>query len=121
MKVINLLTLLADNPEATFHAFHNFNGMPFGAVDITGESPVWEMHPGTDEFFYVIDGEMEIDLYEEDGISHHVAPMGSTFVVPTGMWHKISALKGVKILYFTPGESLHSDAEDPRDFDASIP
>jgi len=114
MEVINLLKLLADHPPATFHSFHQFNGNAFGAVDITGASPVWEMHPDTDEFFYIVDGELEIDLYEDSGISHHVAPAGSTLVVPQGIWHQVSALKGVKVLYFTPGESLHSDADDPR-------
>ena len=114
MEIINLPKLLTDNPEATFHSFHEFNGRAFGAVDITGSSPVWEMHPDTDEFFYIIEGELEFDLAESDAITHHVAPAGSTFVIPKGLWHKVSAEKGVKVLYFTPGESLHSDADDPR-------
>lgn len=114
MDIIELDTLLADNPQATFHAFHDFNGKAFGAVAIEGASPVWEMHPDTDEFFYVIDGSLEIDLCEDAGISHHVVRAGSTCVVPKGLWHKVAAPTGVKMLYFTPGQSLHSGADDPR-------
>ena len=39
---------------------------------------------------------------------------GATLVVPQGLWHKPTAPGGAKFIYMTPGQSLHSDAADPR-------
>nr|WP_277602451.1 cupin domain-containing protein [Parahaliea mediterranea] len=93
--------------------FAPFNGESFGACSFTGTSPVWEMHPDTDEFFYVIEGEVEITLLEQGESRHYIAPAGSSFVVPKGTWHKPGAPGGAKFFYFTPGETLHSEDEVP--------
>ena len=118
METVNILSLLRDNPEGTFLEFASFNGKNFGTCDIKGENPGWEMHPDTDEFFYIIEGEVEITLLDGDGSNHHIAPAGTSFVVPQGIWHKPAAPKGAKFIFFTPGESLQSDADDPRVHDA---
>lgn len=114
MEVKNLFEVLDQLAEADFHQFNNFNDSGFGICKITGVSPVWEMHPDTDEFFYVLEGQVEISLYEDQGIVPYTATVGDTFVVPKGIWHKPGAITGAKFFYFTPGQSLHSDAEDPR-------
>ena len=119
MEKVNVLSLLSDNPKGTFLEFASFNGHSFGTCDLTGSNPSWEMHPDTDEFFYIIEGEVEITLLDEGGPSHHIAPAGTSFVVPKGIWHQPSAPGGAKFMYFTPGTSLASDAEDPRVSDAS--
>lgn len=114
MDVVNIRSLLADNPEGTFLDLVSFNDNSFGTCNITGVSPVWEMHPDTDEFFYILDGEFEITLLEGAGAKHYVAPAGSSFVVPKGIWHKPAAPDGAKFIYFTSGQTLHSEREDPR-------
>lgn len=114
MEITNVLRLLEANPEGSFLPFSSFNNQSFGTCEVTGVSPGWEMHPDTDEFFYVIEGTVEITLFEEDGPKHYIAPAGSSFVVPQGIWHKPGAPKGAKFIYFTPGQSLYSDSEDPR-------
>ena len=114
MEIVNVLSLLEAHPEATFLDLVSLNGKSFGSVAITGRNPGWEMHPDTDEFFYIVEGEAEITLLDEGGPHHHVAPAGSSFVIPKGIWHKPEAPKGAKFIYFTPGQSLQSDAEDPR-------
>lgn len=114
MHVIDLLKTLAEHPEGSFINTVEFNGYHFGVSDITGVSPVWEMHPDTDEYFYVIEGEFELVLLTEAGAETHTAKSGCSFVVPKGLWHKPGAPKGAKFIYFTPGQSLHSEAEDPR-------
>lgn len=119
MIVKNVFAELAANPEGAFLDMVSLNGSPVGACSIEGESPVWEMHPDTEEFFYILDGEFELTLLDGDEPSHVVAPAGSTFVVPQGIWHKPAAPNGAKFIYLTPGTSLHSDAEDPRDNDTS--
>ena len=58
---------------------------------------------------------MEITLLEADAARKYLAPAGSAFVVPQGVWHKPGAPDGATFFYHTPGESLHSDKEDPRE------
>lgn len=115
MQVKNILNELAKVPEGEFLDLLEFNGHQLGASDITGISPYWEMHPDTDELFYVLEGQFEITLLTADGGSErHVAKAGDTMVVPMGLWHKPAAPNGAKFIYLTPGQSLHSDADDPR-------
>lgn len=114
MEVIDVLSFIAKKPEGSFLNLANFNKHNFGACSITGVSPVWEMHPETDEYFFILEGEAEMTLLTDEGEQHYIAPAGSTFVVPKGIWHKPGAPKGAKFIFYTPGESLHSDLEDPR-------
>jgi mannose-6-phosphate isomerase-like protein (cupin superfamily) len=109
----HLPTLLGAHDEGTFLTFSAFNGRSFGTCTYTGVAPGWEMHPDTDEFFYVIEGTLEITLLEADGAVHHVAPAGTSFVVPRGVWHRPGAPTGATFLFFTPGVSLYSASEDP--------
>ena len=114
MEVINVVELLKQHPEGSFLDLIEFNGRQFGAADVTGTAPGWEMHPDTDEFFYIVEGEVEMTLLFDDGPKHIKAPAGSAFVVPQGIWHKPGAPSGARFFYFTPGESLASDKDDPR-------
>lgn len=114
MKINELHAELASHPSGTFLELVEFNGKHFGACDIEGVSPVWEMHPDTDEFFYIVEGEFEITLLSGEEPEHHTAGAGSVFVVPKGIWHKPAAPRGAKFIYYTPGVSLHSELDDPR-------
>ena len=114
MIIKNVFAELAAHQEGSFIDLMPFNGRNVGTCDITGTSPVWEMHPDTDEFFYILEGEFEITLLQNEQPEHFVAEAGSVFVVPKGIWHKPAAPKGAKFIFYTPGTSLHSDAEDPR-------
>ncbi|MEO1003018.1 MAG: cupin domain-containing protein [Cyanobacteria bacterium J06638_7] len=114
MDVKALLAELQAVPEGTFLNVLPFNGHAIGACRITGVSPVWEMHPDTDEFFYILEGTFELTLLTEEGSEFHSAAAGSALVVPRGLWHRPGAPQGAQFLYFTPGQSLHSEAADPR-------
>ena len=114
MEVTNIPRLLSDNPEGSFLEFSHFNQRTFGTCNFTGVAPGWEMHPDTDEFFYVISGCVEITLLKDSGPEHYVAPAGCSFVVPRSIWHKPGAPNGAKFIYFTPGQSLFSESDDPR-------
>lgn len=118
MEVANVLEQLTANPDGTFLNVVEFNGRSVGACSITGVSPVWEMHPDTDEFFYIIEGEFQITLLQDGGPRQFAAQAGCSFVVPKGVWHKPGAPNGSKFIYLTPGSTLHSDADDPRQQDA---
>lgn len=114
MNIIDIKETLAEHPEGSFINLLAFNQRHFGACNITGESPVWEMHPDTDEFFYILEGQFEITLLDSDSPSKHSVSANSCFVVPKGIWHKPAAPNGCKFIYYTPGQSCHSDAADPR-------
>lgn len=114
MKVVNVLNLLEGASMGEFTDVLPFNSSAIGAVDIQGVSPVWEMHPDTDELFYVISGTLELELLTDSGTEHYSASANETMVVPKGLWHKPGAPDGAKFIYLTPGQSLHSDKADPR-------
>ncbi len=114
MQGVDINELLSANAEGSFLDLCDFNQHSFGSCRITGVSPVWEMHPDTDEFFHILEGEMNICLLLDTGKEDVTVSAGSVFVVPRGVWHKPGAPDGASFVYFTPGQSLHSDAEDPR-------
>ncbi|MEO0373074.1 MAG: hypothetical protein AAF329_00325 [Cyanobacteria bacterium P01_A01_bin.17] len=58
-----------------------------------------------------IEGEFEVTLMQGAEPENFVAPAGSSFVIPQGIWHAPSR---AKFTYLTPGTTLHSEAEDPR-------
>lgn len=114
MQVKNIVAELNSAKEGEFVQLLPFNQSHLGAVSIVGVSPVWEMHPDTDELFFVIDGTLQISLLSDDGIEHYVATAGESMVVPRGQWHKPAAPDGAKFIFLTPGQSLHSELDDPR-------
>ncbi|MCG8609693.1 MAG: cupin domain-containing protein [Pseudomonadales bacterium] len=114
MNVFNIIEELSKHPKGTFLNLHKFNDHHIGVCDISGESPVWEMHPDTDEFFYILEGQFEIVLLDGSETPKFSVSAGSSFVVPKGIWHKPAAPDGCKFIHFTPGESLHSELADPR-------
>lgn len=114
MEVKNVYAELAASPDGSFLNVLAFNDSHMSACSITGISPVWEMHPDTDEWFYILEGEFEMTLLNGATPQHVVAAAGSIFVVPKGVWHKPGAPKGAKFMYFTPGQTLHSEQDDPR-------
>jgi mannose-6-phosphate isomerase-like protein (cupin superfamily) len=80
---------------------------------------VWHVHEDTDEFFMVLDGEIEIGL--RDGEERVVTiGRGSVFVVPRGIFHKPSSKNGATVLLVEPAGTLsvgdrHDDVPDHVD------
>jgi mannose-6-phosphate isomerase-like protein (cupin superfamily) len=67
---------------------------------------VWHVHEETDEFFLVLDGEIDIALREEGGERVVTVSRGSIFVVPKGTFHKPSAKDGAAVLLVEPTGTL---------------
>ncbi|MGF6881661.1 mannose-6-phosphate isomerase-like protein (cupin superfamily) [Nocardia sp. GAS34] len=68
---------------------------------------VWHSHADTDEFFLVLDGEIDIALREAQGERTVHLPKGSVFVVPKGTEHKPISRDGASILLFEPTGTLN--------------
>ena len=76
----------------------HYNGNDIMLVKVEGEF-VWHSHPDTDDFFLVIDGELDIELRDR---TVTLGP-GELFVVPTGIEHRPVARRGeVKLLLIEP-------------------
>jgi mannose-6-phosphate isomerase-like protein (cupin superfamily) len=67
---------------------------------------VWHVHEDTDEFFLVLDGEIEIGLREPAGERVVTVSRGSVFVVPRGTFHKPSSKAGAAVLLVEPTGTL---------------
>jgi mannose-6-phosphate isomerase-like protein (cupin superfamily) len=59
---------------------------------------LWHTHDDTDEFFLVLDGELQIALRDRTV----VLARGDVFTVPRGTEHKPSSPTGAQILMFEP-------------------
>jgi mannose-6-phosphate isomerase-like protein (cupin superfamily) len=75
-----------------------FNGHDVMVVRVEGEF-VWHSHPDTDDFFFVLSGELDIEL--RDGVVT-VGP-GELFIVPRGVEHRPTARRGeVQVMLIEP-------------------
>lgn len=63
---------------------------------------VWHVHDDTDEFFQVLDGQLDVAMRDAAGAQTNVVlGAGDIFVVPRGVEHKPSS-PGASILMFEP-------------------
>jgi mannose-6-phosphate isomerase-like protein (cupin superfamily) len=75
-----------------------YNDNDLMVVRVEGEF-VWHSHPDTDDFFLVLDGELDIELRDR---TVTLGP-GELFVVPKGIEHRPAARRGeVKLLLIEP-------------------
>jgi mannose-6-phosphate isomerase-like protein (cupin superfamily) len=76
----------------------------------------WHDHAQTDEFFLVLDGELQIALREPGGERSVVLGRNDVFVVPRGVEHRPTSPDGAVILMFEPtGTMTTGDVEDVPD------
>ena len=63
----------------------------------------WEMHPGGDEFVYVLDGDIEFLLEMPEGLVNRRIEGRGAVVVPRGIWHTAKVLKPARMFFITMG------------------
>ncbi|MFT4797137.1 MAG: hypothetical protein ACJAYE_001140 [Candidatus Azotimanducaceae bacterium] len=75
-----------------------------------------EMHPATEELLQVLEGKIEVEVLPitEGGGQKVMLGAADCFIVPGDCWHRQMIHLRSKEFYLTPGEALHSHAEDPR-------
>ncbi|HVX73463.1 MAG: cupin domain-containing protein [Devosia sp.] len=79
------------------------NDYQFKVVRIEGDF-IWHSHPETDEAFFVLEGELRIDLRDGEVF---VRP-GELYVVPKGVEHKPFAEHEVKMLLIEPRGTVNT-------------
>ena len=94
----------------------DYNNNEIMAVKFKGEFP-FHKHNDTDDFFFVLEGEMLMDIENEEA---RLVKAGELFVVPKGVVHRPRAEEEVKVLLIEPkgepntGDSGHEAAAKPR-------
>lgn len=109
MKAINLNDKLSRfDTHWDPHVVADYNDNDVMVVKFQGEFP-FHKHDTTDDFFYVLEGEMVMDI---DGEESRVVKAGELFVVPRGVVHRPRSVGEVKVLLIEPkGEPNSGDAD----------
>ena len=81
------------------------NGQQVKVAKLKGEFD-WHDHPEEDELFWVIEGELEIQLRDQ---TIHLSA-GEIFVVPKGVEHKPVAKEEVHVVLFEPASTIDTGA-----------
>ena len=113
-QVHALATRLENAGEIDFLELAAFNNGSVGVFRCGPGTSPWEHHPDDDELLYVLEGAVELTVLTEHGAITTLVEPGSAFVVPKGLWHKHHVAERLVEFYATPGGTVHSDAEDPR-------
>ena len=117
MKPINIsekLALFSSHWDP--HVVSDYNDNDVMVVKFKGEYP-FHKHETTDDFFYVLEGEMIMNI---EGKPSQVVKAGELFVVPKGVVHRPRAETEVKVLLIEPkgepnsGDSDREPAPKPR-------
>jgi mannose-6-phosphate isomerase-like protein (cupin superfamily) len=79
-----------------------------------GDQSDWELHPDTDELLMVLEGSVTVEILTAP--DRHRLPLtaGQFTVVPKGHWHRHTDAHDVIEMFYTPGSTLESSADDPR-------
>jgi len=98
MKPVNLAAKLAQfNTHWDPHVVADYNGNDVMVVKFLGEFP-FHIHEETDDFFFVLEGEMVMDIEDRSCAVNE----GELFVVPKGATHRPRADAECKVLLIEP-------------------
>ena len=101
-EVVNVLTALSTiSGHWKPHRLTSINDYDVKVVKLKGEF-VWHTHPDTDELFFVVSGELTIQLCDRDVV---LGP-SDVFVVPRGVEHCPKAAEEVQAILFEPQGTL---------------
>lgn len=115
MTYYDPLAIAADLRPFEFHPFARFNKGAFAVFrGSSAAASQWEMHPDTDELLFVLAGRVTVELLIDDQSTLVPLSRGQLVIVPRGAWHRHRDAHDLVELYYTPGRSVASDAEDPR-------
>ena len=114
VKSFEIVGAAKDLKSLEFKKLAAFNRGSVGVFHSEAGISPWERHPDDDEFLFVLEGSVEIIVLTDGGPTWTAIQAGSGFVVPRGLWHRHRVTARLVELWATPGESEHSNAEDPR-------
>ena len=91
--------------------------------DVDGTTNHEEMHPEGDELHYLVSGDLDFVLVEEDGTERRVTLQpGAVMNVPRGVWHHIETRAPSRGVAFTAGRGTrHRSITTPDPGSRSAP
>ena len=109
MKSVNLAEKLSQfSTHWDPHVVADYNENEVMVVKLMGAYS-FHKHDNTDDFFYVLEGEMQMDI---EGEPSRTVKAGELFVVPKGVVHRPRAESEVKVLLIEPkGEPNSGDSD----------
>ena len=72
---------------------------------IKGEEIPWHNHPEEDEMFYVLEGDLLMEIADQGSFSMNV---GDIYIVPRGINHRVSAAEECKIMLIEKKTTAHT-------------
>ncbi len=92
------------------------NGQELKVAKLAGAF-VWHRHPGADELFWVVDGELTLRLRDEPDQQLSAGELG---VVPAGVEHKPVAEGGANVVLFEPAGTENTGDADAADRESEV-
>lgn len=109
MKPINLDEKLAQfSSHWDPHVVADYNEDEVMVVKLLGEYD-FHKHDTTDDFFLVLEGELQMDI---EGEASRTIKAGELFIVPKGVVHRPRAEREVKVLLIEPKDEPNSGDAD---------
>ena len=104
MKAVNLANKLAGfDAQWQPHIVAEYNGNDVMVVKVQGEFN-WHSHPGTDDFFMVLKGEVDIELRDRT----ITVKAGEIYIVPAGVEHRPVAKAEAHLMIIEPAGTPNS-------------
>jgi mannose-6-phosphate isomerase-like protein (cupin superfamily) len=115
MRIHDPITIASNLAAFDFLELAPFNGDAFCMFygDELDRSD-WELHPDTDELLMVLAGSVTVEILTATDRQQLPLTAGQFAVVPQGHWHRHTDVRDVVEVFFTPGATLESSADDPR-------
>lgn len=116
-NIANQLNLLEISHKTTeqqaisaMQILEQFNGLMVGITYFSGLTP-WERHQ-QDELLFILEGTVELTLYDENGPQIYMSSAGQLCIVPREIWHRQRGQPMVKLMFIT-GETEISHSDNP--------
>ena len=79
-------------------------GWLISEYEFSGDWKTWEMHPGADEYVYLLSGELDFILDEPTGQRVISLAGRGAILVPRGIWHTVKIKQPCRMLHVTMGK-----------------
>ncbi|MBP2366468.1 cupin domain-containing protein [Pseudonocardia parietis] len=116
MRIHDPVAIARDLSPFDFQELAPFNGAAFCMYygDQLDQSD-WELHPDTDELLMVLSGSVTVEILTGTTDRYHLPLAAGQFaIVPKGHWHRHIEVDDVVEMFYTPGATIDSTADDPR-------
>lgn len=89
------------------------HGWLISEYEFTEDWPTWEMHPGGDEFVYLLSGAVELHMEQDGQVLRVALERRGALLVPRGVWHTAKVLRPSRMLHVTRGAGTRTRPTQP--------